>query len=74
MKKILYIILIFNFNPINAEEVKCDTALSKLNPKCNFLGKGMEKMKKFSKENRTLDQSYKNIKDKSKTILEKIKK
>ena len=74
MKKILYIILIFNFNPINAEEVKCDTALSKLNPKCNFVGKGMEKMKKFSKENKTLDQSYKNIKDKSKTILEKIKK
>jgi len=76
MKKISYILimLIFNSHPINAEEVKCDTALSKLNPKCNFVGKGMEKMKKFSKENKTLDQSYKNIKDKSKTILEKIKK
>ena len=73
MKKILYIfiVLIFNSYAVNAEEVKCDTALSKLNPKCNFVGKGMEKMKKFSQENKTLDQSYKNIK---KTVKEKLKK
>ena len=58
MKKILYIfiVLIFNSYAVSAEEVKCDTALSKLNPKCNFVGKGMEKMRKFSQENKTLDQ------------------
>ena len=73
MNKILYIfiILIFNSYAVNAEEVKCDTALSKLNPKCNFVGKGMEKMRKFSQENKTLDQSYKNIKT---TVKEKLKK
>ena len=73
MNKILYIfiILIFNSYAVSAEEVKCDTALSKLNPKCNFVGKGMEKMRKFSQENKTLDQSYKNIKT---TVKEKLKK
>jgi len=73
MKKILYIfiVLIFNSYAVSAEEVKCDTALSKLNPKCNFVGKGMEKMRKFSQENKTLDQSYKNIKT---TVKEKLKK
>ena len=73
MKKILFILilLIFNFYSVNAEEVKCNSALSKLSPKCNFIGKGMEKMKKFSEKNKTLDQSYKNIK---KSFEKKIKK
>ena len=73
MNKILYIfiILIFNSYAVSAEEVKCDTALSKLKPKCNFVGKGMEKIREFSQENRTLDQSYKNIKT---TVKEKLKK
>ena len=73
MKKILYILIVLTFNSyeVNAKEVKCDTALSKLTPKCNFVGKGMDKMRKFSQENKTLDQSYKNIKT---TIKEKLKK
>ena len=73
MKKIfcISILLIFNSYSVNAKEVKCDTALNKLNPKCNFIGKGMEKMKKFSEKNTTLDQSYKNIK---KTVEEKLNK
>ena len=76
MKKILFVIFLLNlnFNFISAKEIKCDTALSKLKPKCNFVGKGMEKMKSFSEKNKTLDQSYENIKTKSKSILEKIKK
>ena len=73
MKKILYIaiVLIFNFHSLNADELKCNTTLGKLNPKCNFIGKGMEKMKKFSEKNKTLDQSYNNIK---KSVEKKIKK
>ena len=73
MKKILYIfiVLIFSCNPINAKEVKCDTVLNKLKPKCNLIGKGMDKMKKFSKNNKTLDQSFGNIK---KTVKEKLEK
>ena len=73
MKKILYIFIaiIFSYSPINADEVKCDTALSKLKPKCNLIGKGMDKMRKFSKENKTLDQSVGNI---TEAVKEKLKK
>tara|TARA_S200000501_G_C20518261_1_gene610069 strand:+ start:464 stop:688 length:225 start_codon:yes stop_codon:yes gene_type:complete len=73
MKKILYIFIaiIFSYSPINANEVKCDTALSKLKPKCNLIGKGMDKMRKFSKENKTLDQSVGNI---TEAVKEKLKK
>jgi len=73
MKKILYIfiVLIFNSYPVNAKEVKCETALNKLSPKCNFIGKGMEKMKKFSEKNKTLNQSYENVKT---TVEKKLKK
>ena len=64
MNKILYIfiVLIFSSNAVNSDEIKCDTPLSKLKTKCNFVGKGMEKMRKFSQENKTLDQSVGNIK------------
>ena len=73
MKKILYIFIaiIFSYSPINANEIKCDTALSKLKPKCNLIGKGMDKMRKFSKENKTLDQSVGNI---TETVKKKLKK
>ena len=73
MKKILYIFIaiIFSYSPINANEIKCDTALSKLKPKCNLIGKGMDKMRKFSKENKTLDQSVGNI---TEAVKEKLKK
>ena len=73
MKKILYIliVLIFNSYSVNAEEAECNTALKKLNPKCNFIGKGMEKMKKFSEKNKTLDQSFKNVETNIKKKLKK---
>ena len=59
MKKIIFIftVLILSFYSVNATEPKCDTALSKLKPKCNFVGEGMDKMKKFSKKNKTIDQT-----------------
>ena len=73
MKKILYVlvVLIFNSYPVNAKEIKCETTLSKLSPKCNFIGKGMKKMKKFSEKNKTLNQSYENVKT---TVEKKLKK
>ena len=76
MKKIFYILIVLFFNSYSAtaKEIKCNTTLSKLSPKCNFIGKGMDKMKKFSEKNKTLDQSYGNIKNKTKNILGKVKK
>ena len=73
MKKILCIsiILFFSSYSVNAKVTKCNNTLSKLNPKCNFIGKGMEKMKKFSEKNKTLDQSFKNIKT---NVEKKLKK
>ena len=73
MNKILYIfiVLIFSSYAVNADEIKCDTPLSKLKTKCNFIGKGMDKMRKFSKENKTLDQSVGNI---TEAVKEKLKK
>ena len=52
MKKIIIItsMLLFSSSFINAAEPKCDTRLSKLNPDCNFIGKGFKKMKDFSKK------------------------
>ena len=71
IKKIIKItlissIFIFNFTYSNSEETNCNTAFSKLKPGCNFIGKGVEKMKGFSKKNKTLDQSFGNIKEKIK--------
>ena len=38
--------------------------LAKLKTDCNFVGKSMKKMKEFSKENQTINQSIDNIKKK----------
>ena len=68
IKKILCIItlsLLVNF-PIKANEPKCDTALSKLKPSCNFIGKGKDKLKAFSEKNKTIGNTIKNIKEKKK--------
>ena len=68
MKTILLIIsLIFITNFAQAETKKnCESALSKLKPSCNPVGTVLNKMKKFSAENQTLGDTYKNIKKKSK--------
>ena len=67
MKKIyLSLVIIFSFTLLNAAEKKCNSALSKLKPECNFFGKGVEKMKNFSKKNKTINQSIDNVKEKLK--------
>ena len=75
MNKIIFPVLILILiitTKINADtKVKCDTLSQKLTPKCNFLGKSMNKIKDFSEKNKTLDKSFQNIKT---TVEEKIKK
>ena len=66
MKYILIaIILIFStLNFVHAKE-KCEGTFAKLKPECNILGKSMNKMKEFSKENKTLNQTLGINNDKS---------
>ena len=66
MKKIIASIFVFSVfsSQLLAENVNCDTRLSKLKPACNFVGKGFKKLKKVSEDNKTINQSYNNIKDK----------
>ena len=69
MKKItlLAFIVLFNSNIYANEDNKnCASALAKLKPKCNVIGSGVKKLKEFSKENKTIDQTYRNIKEKLK--------
>ena len=67
MKKILIIFFIINFNNVSySSENKCETALQKLKPSCNFIGKGAKKLKEISEENKTIDQTYNKIKEKIK--------
>ena len=57
--KNLLIILIFifaSFKLANAKE-NCEGVLAKLKSECNVIGKSMDKMRKFSKENKTIGQS-----------------
>ena len=39
------------------EKTNCKSALSKLKPSCNFIGKGVDGMTKFSAKNKTIGQS-----------------
>ena len=56
-------------NKIIADDsANCAGVLAKLKYECNIVGKGMDKMKDFSKKNKTIDQSFKNIKDKFKKM------
>ena len=66
--KYLYIIIIFIFNSYNVAiaNEKCEGMMAKLKKECNIVGKSMDKIKEFSKENKTIDQSFRNIKEKFK--------
>jgi hypothetical protein len=68
MKKIVVsvFVLIFCSSQLLAKDVKCDTKISKFKPACNFIGKGASKLKMISENNKTINQSYKNIKNKIK--------
>ena len=65
MKKILITLFIICFsNNLYADvknENKCKSAIQKLKPSCNIIGSTMEKMKKFSKEHKTIDQKHRNL-------------
>ena len=66
MKKILITLFIICFsNNLYADvknENKCKSTIQKLKPSCNIIGSTMEKMKKFSKEHKTIYQTYRKIK------------
>ena len=44
-----------------SSEVDCEGLLAKLKAECNVVGKSMEKMREFSKDNQTLGQVGDNI-------------
>ena len=68
MKNFIIVLFFLSFpNTIIAEDnANCEGVLAKLKYECNIVGKGMDKMKDFSKKNKTIDQSFENIKDKFK--------
>ena len=67
MKKILTIFFIISLNNISySNQPKCETALQKLKPSCNFIGTGAKKLKELSEKNKTIDQTYNTIKEKIK--------
>ena len=62
MKFLLIIIFVtFSINAFASSKDVCDGILAKLKTECNIIGKSMNKMKEFSKDNQTLDQVGDNI-------------
>ena len=62
MKFLLIIILvIFSTNSFANSENECEGIFAKLEAECNIVGKSMNKMREFSKENQTLNQVGDNI-------------
>ena len=53
---IIIFLIFFNINYVNAED-QCEGLMAKLKAKCNIVGKSMDKMREFSKENKTIGQS-----------------
>ena len=81
MKKILTIFFIISLNNISySNQPKCETALQKLKPSCNFIGSSVENMKEFSKKNQTIGQtlgiekkSLREFSEENKTIDQTLK-
>jgi hypothetical protein len=83
MKKIYTFLLAITFSvsSVNAEEVKCNTLLEKVNPACSKtlkktgtgLGKMFEGLKKFSDKHQTIGQSL-GMEKKEKKSLKQITK
>ena len=62
MKLLLIIIFVtFSINAFASSKDGCEGILAKLKTECNIIGKSMNKMKDFSKDNQTLDQVGDNI-------------
>ncbi len=59
----LFILLFIFYSPSSFADSKteCEGFLAKLKSNCNIVGKSMDKMRKFSEENKTLDQVGDNI-------------
>ena len=59
MKKTWYTLslILFLSTSMYANEIKCNTTLSKLKPECNFIGKGAKKLKSISENNKTIAKS-----------------
>ena len=83
MKKTWYTLslILFLSTSMYANEIKCNTTLSKLKPECNFIGKGAKKLKSISENNKTIAKSLinagvlkkkDNIKDKKKMTLKEL--
>ena len=66
MKKIFYILCFFIFTSTSFADnnTECEGVMAKLKKDCNILGKSMDKMKDFSKKNKTINQSIDKIKKK----------
>ena len=62
---IIFSCLIIGMNFAKAEE-SCKGAgvLAQLKSECNIVNKGYKNLKKFNKENKTIEQMYKNIRKK----------
>ena len=58
---IIIIFIIFSTKSFASDSAECEGVLAKLKAECNIVGKSMNKMKEFSKENKTLDQLGSNI-------------
>ena len=56
----IFFIILFSTTAYS-NEIKCNTALSKLKPECNFIGKGAKKLKSISENNKTINQSLENF-------------
>ena len=60
---IIFSCLIIGMNFAKAEE-SCKGILAQLKSECNIVNKGYKNLKKFNKENKTIEQMYKNIRKK----------
>ena len=58
---ILILFILFSQNKIANADTNCEGILAKLKAECNIVGKSMNKMKEFSKDNQTLNQVGDNI-------------
>ena len=58
---IIIFFIMFCTKSFASSEVDCEGLLAKLKAECNVVGKSMEKMREFSKDNQTLGQVGDNI-------------
>ena len=76
MKKIILSIIIIMCSSGVLLAANCEGTFAKLKPSCNFVGKGVQQMKNFSKNNKTIGKSLENAgvikKNKTRKTLKQI--